>query len=152
MDNITWIFSGIGCLILSFFFGRKSVEFNIKKNKKNTQNGWNNNFIENYNEYKPTIYNLKNSADIDYNAGIQLSFQNGVPFYPIANGILVLSACDAQLLIDGREVFSIHQLGFEQQTQFVYAKKKNRIEIKYKEPPKDYPKLIFYPERYTNEN
>lgn len=146
MDNVTWIFSGVGCLFFSFILGRKSAISNIG-NKTNIQKGQHNNFIENYNEYKPTVYNLKKGVDINYNAGIQLAFENGIPFYPISDGILVLSAWDAQLLIDGHEIFSIHQLGFEQQTQFVYVKKKDKIEIKYKKAPRGYPKLVFYPEK-----
>lgn len=83
LDNKEWLFSGIGAMAISFFLGRKSVQWNITMDAVSKKiiksNGINNRAAENYHEDHSVNYNIQEIKTLvkrkitDYTTGITLA-------------------------------------------------------------------------------
>ena len=107
--NKEWLFSGIGVTIISFFLGRKSVNWNItliNKSKKTIKGcGINNRTAEIYHEdYSTHIYKteIKNRRQIvDYNTAISVGVgASGASYTAISTGIMCFKGLNGKAIIN----------------------------------------------------
>ena len=112
LENIEWLFSGIGCVVLSFFFGRKSIQNDISVNNKSQKiikgNGINNRTAETYHEDNSThIENkniiIKNNHRIDYDNYVDLTLcASGCEYISPTVGVFSIKGLDGSVSINDK--------------------------------------------------
>lgn len=133
LENIEWIFSGIGCLALSFIFRRKSVQGNISFNDKSQKiikgTGINNRTAENYYEDHSVNYNIKEIKRKipDYTTYIALTIGASGCIYEFPYpGILCFKGFSGKVIIN-----NVMEMALQPSGTLVDVETKDRIMIEY---------------------
>lgn len=148
LENIEWIFSGIGCLALSFILGRKSVQWNISFNDKSQKiikgTGINNRTAETYHEDHSThIENkkiiIRQSNSIDYNNFLSLTLgRSGCLYTMPTEGVFFVKGLKGSISINGKITESLLPEGKKvnverkDEIKLVYENLKNIQEVELK--------------------
>lgn len=133
LENKEWIFSGIGCLALSFILGRKSIQWNISLNDKSQKiikgSGVNNRTAENYHEDYSVNYNIKEIKRKipDYTTAIALTIgASGCIYEAPYVGMLCFKGFNGKVIINGMIEIALQPSG-----TLIDIEKKDKITIEY---------------------
>lgn len=133
LENIKWVFSGIGCLALSFILGRKSVQGNISFNDKSQKiikgSGVNNRTAENYHEDYSVNYNIKEIKRKipDYTTAIALTIgASGCIYEAPYVGMLCFKGFSGKVIIN-----NVMEMALQPSGTLVDVETKDRIMIEY---------------------